>query len=724
MKIKGIFKKTIFRNEENLYTVALFLIKETIEKSLEETSKTITVVGLFPEINMDDSYILLGDITKTKYGKQLQVTEYEICPKETKNEIINFLSSDLFKGVGVKLATSIYNYFKENTINLILENPNDLLKISGITKAKATTIYETLREYSASHEIITYLNKLGFSVNIGVSIYNTYKSETIKVIEEDIYNILEKVKTINFLDLDKLALKNNIEENDPRRIKALILYIMKNDSNESGNTCINFDTIYKNINKLLFDNIPVEKVQFYLDTLNKEFKVIKQEDLYFLKEIYEAQMNICRRLDLLTNIKTPKQLTTKDLDYAEQLFNITYSPKQKEAIISSLNNKLTVITGGPGTGKTTLVKAITLLYKHNYDNKMTLLAPTGRASKRLNETTLMNASTIHRFLKWNKDTNQFSVNQYNKDNSKFLVIDEFSMVDTLLFDSLLKAIDDDIHIVLVGDYHQLPSVGPGQLLKDIIESGKINTIKLDTIYRQSDNSYINTLSSIVKNKNIENLSLSKKEDFNFIETPNIDTTIVNVCQKALEKNIDCDNIQILAPMYAGIGGIDNLNDKLREIYNKQDGNKNEIITDNVIYRENDKVIQLTNNIDDNVFNGDIGYIKVIYSAKYSASKKDEVHIDFDGNIVCYYNKDLINIKHAYAISIHKAQGSEFNHVIIPLSFSHKRMLYNHLMYTGITRAKKSLILTGDSQMLKYAIDNDFDSNRKTNFKNLLIEKIK
>lgn len=724
MIVKGSFRQKIFRNEESGYTIILFRVNEIIEDD-EDLKKTITVVGYFSDINLDDNYILTGNKITSKYGIQFQIDHYEVCPKETKNEIITFLSSELFKGVGKKLATNIYEVYQDQTIEKILNNKDCLLSIPGITAAKALTIYQTLKDYSSSHEIITYLNSLGLTVKLSLSIYNLYKEEAKKIIEENIYNLLEDFSNVKFDEVDKMAKQLNIEEYDKRRVKAIILYTMRNDSYESGNTCILYNNLYKLVNKQFLDEISNETFIEYLESLKLENKIVIDDEKYFLIELYKAQKNICKRLVHLNNTPLDNSFDDNDISYAENLIQIKYSDKQKEAIKTALNNRVTIITGGPGTGKTTLVKAITLLYRNKHkDKKIALLAPTGRASKRLNETTHMQTSTIHRFLKWNKENNQFSINKYNIDESDLILIDEFSMVDTILLNSLLNGLKKDIHLIIVGDYNQLPSVGPGQVLKDIISSEKINTVKLELIYRQHDNSYINILASTIKSKDITSLDLTKKEDFNFIETNDINNTINIVCKKALDKLINTNNLQVLSPMYGGIAGIDSLNNSLREIYNPQDGKKNEVVINDVTYREKDKVIQLINNIEDNVFNGDIGYIKEITSGKYTASKKDEIIINFEGHMVNYQYKDLINIKHAYTISVHKSQGGEFNHVVIPLSYNHKRMLYNNLLYTGVTRAKKSLILVGSKEMLEYAINNDYDSNRLTNLKKMIIESIK
>ena len=340
-----------------------------------------------------------------------------------------------------------------------------------------------------------------------------------------------------------------------------------------------------------------------------------------------------------------------------------------------------------------------------------LLAPTGRAAKKMSNSTGLPASTIHRYLKWNKDTNEFMINENNKNIQKLIIVDEVSMIDASLLSALLKGIHSYVKLVLVGDIYQLPSVGPGLCLSDLISSELFNYIPLMYIYRQSENSYIPYLAKDIKNKDLQEEFLNKHDDYNFIISPNneIYNTIKLIVEKGIEKGYTEDNLQILAPMYKGEVGIDNLNKMLCELFNPDRGQA-KITYGDIVYKENDKVLQLVNDADNNVFNGDIGYITKIINRGY---KKDAIIVDFDGNIVNYNKKDLKNIRHAYAISIHKSQGNEFDHVIIPISYHYGNMLYNKLLYTGVSRAKKSLILIGDPKIFYRATFNDYGSRRKT-----------
>ncbi len=394
----------------------------------------------------------------------------------------------------------------------------------------------------------------------------------------------------------------------------------------------------------------------------------------------------------------------------------------------SLKNRITVITGGPGTGKTTIVKAIIEAYKSinkisdsEVEEKIASLAPTGRAAKRLSESTGLLSSTIHRFLKWNKENNEFGINEFNKVFHKLIIIDEASMIDINLFASLLKGLTDDIQIILVGDYNQLPSVGPGQVLKDIIESNVIPIIELDLLYRQDEESYIPILSNEIKNNCVDNF-LQPHDDYQFLKcnSDSIKSNLCHIAKQIIDKGYNYKNFQIMAPTYLGLNGIDILNKTLQDVFNPNDGSKKEYKSGNITYRENDKVLELVNMPDDNVFNGDIGIIEEIIPATISESKREEIYINFDGNIIKYLPKDLNKIKHGYAISIHKSQGSEFDVVIIPLCMSYNRMLYRKLIYTGITRAKKKLILIGDPNAFIRGVQNNAEYKRKTNLKEKLL----
>lgn len=712
--IKGIYSRKIFASD-NGYIIGLFKVESTDEEDLNEyINKTITFTGYFHELLLDDNYTLEGElVVHPRYGHQYQVTNYERLLPTDNEGIIEFLSSSLFKGIGVKLAKRVVDTLGNDAINKITSDPSCLLMTPKITKKQADMIYTTLKTYGSSSEIIVSLTELGFTMKEALTIYHKYHDATISIINDNIYGLIEELD-IGFIKIDKVAYELGINHDDERRIKASIIHILKDISFKTGSTYLSLDEIKNNVLKYL--NFYIEEYDFniFLNSLVDENKVVEESGRYYLKKYYDAEVSITNFLRVLTMIKNKNVNIEEYLTDLEDKYNITYNNEQKEAIRSAINNNIVIITGGPGTGKTTIIKAIIEVYKtmHNLSHKdlitdMSLLAPTGRASKRISETTNYPATTIHRFLKWNKEKDEFAVNETNKDNSKLIIIDEVSMIDTLLLDNLLKGLNTNIKLVLVGDYNQLPSVSPGQTLKDLIDSNSIKTVFLNKLYRQSEDSYIPRLASEIKDGLITKHTNNEYSDYEFIETSSYN--VMNVVKENIKLMPDA---QVMAPMYAGINGIDNLNIEIQSILNPKT-NQAEIKYGDVIYRVNDKVLQLVNLPDMDVYNGDIGIIEEI--------EGKEITINFDGNYVSYKLKDLNMIKHAYAISIHKSQGGEFDHVIIPIVREYSRMLYRKLIYTGITRAKKKLILIGSIDALNTAINNNSEQIRKTTLKKRLMD---
>ncbi|HIS91364.1 MAG TPA: ATP-dependent RecD-like DNA helicase [Candidatus Faecisoma merdavium] len=718
--IKGNYRKSIFTSDKG-YVIGLFKIKETDNEELKiYINKIITFTGYFHELNLDDMYIFKGDVVEhPKYGLQFNVVEYERLKPADEDGLVAFLSSDLFKGIGERLAKSIVDTLGKNVLDEILKDESCLLLVPKMTSKKAHTIYETLMKYEESHQIIVYLTELGFNMKDALDIYNTYKSETIIHIEHNPYCLTD---FISFLKVDEIALKLNIDAFDERRIKACIIYMMRNLLFTNSDTYLEYDEILESVFNYLKIDLNIDDFDLYLEELINENKIILLDNKYYLKEMYDSEINIINTIKYLENKKIDKLFLDNRIEELERVNNIKYNDKQKVAIKKSLENNITIITGGPGTGKTTIIKAICELYQNifklSYEeltNRIALLAPTGRASKRMSESTNLPASTIHRFLKWNKETNEFLVNEYNKNDHHLIIVDEVSMIDLNLLDSLFKGLTKNIKLVLVGDHHQLPSVGPGNILKDLIESDLIDTTYLDTLYRTDENSYITTLAHEIKDNNLSDSFLETKGDYTFLKCHSIKDNLKNLCLQLIAKGYDYKRVQIMAPMYAGVNGIDNLNKELQNIFNPKT-NQNEIKYGDVIFRENDKILQLVNLPEENIYNGDIGIIKNIVKIE----NKTFIYIDFDGNLVKYETKDLNKITHGFVISIHKSQGSEFEVVIMLISNSYKRMLYKKLIYTGITRAKRKLILVGDPDAFLYAVNNNSEKNRKTN----LLEQLK
>lgn len=725
--IKGNFKRSIYRSD-NGYIIGLFKIKETNSSNLEEyINHTITFTGYFHELIEEETYLFSGNIVEhEKYGTQFQVENYERILPEENDAIIEFLSGGLFKGIGEKTAEKIVNYLGKDTLNIIIENPNNLLLIPTITKRQIDTLHNTLLDYQSSYKTIVFLNEIGFSTRDSLLIYNKYKDKTEIVLNDNIYLLSEDIEEITFKKVDIIALKNQVKRNDIRRIAAGIIYVLNEVCNTIGHSYLLKDEIILYLTRALNIDLTLAEIDQSLENLARDLKIINIDEKYYLTKMYEAEDNIAKRCGYLMRAKEHQdkklEVTIREI---EKNFGYFYNEEQLEAIKLSYMKNILIVTGGPGTGKTTIINTICELYRQmnklSYDKlaeRIALLAPTGRASKRISESTNLSASTIHRFLKWNKESNKFGINEYHKSSVDFVIIDEFSMVDTYLFDSLLKGLRYDTKIILVGDYNQLPSVGSGQLLKDMIESESLHVVKLKQLYRQKENSNIINLAYQINENKLDQTIFNQTDDLTFIPIPQnkVVEEIVNIASNYTDND---QKLQILAPMYKGINGIDNINISLQNVFNPESKSKKEIIINNVVYRENDKVIQLSNMPDENIFNGDIGYIETIKNGS-----KKEIYINFDGNIVRYTPANFQKFKHAYAISIHKSQGSEFDTVIIPLVNNYGKMLYRKLIYTAVTRVKKKLYLIGEIEALEKAIQNNDSNIRRTTLKKFIIDNIK
>lgn len=717
---QGVITKTIFKSDNN-YMVLLFkVLKNDLDDSYN--NKTITITGYFYDTLENTNLEVIGELTKhLKYGMQLNVSSYKVIVAEDKNSIIKFFTSDLFKGIGEAKALKIYEALGDDAISKIKSDSGVLDSIESLSKKNKETIKNKIEEMDNSSEIILKITDLGFSIKESTLIYKYYKEETLSILENNLYDIYYDLEKISFQKVDLIARKNNYLKDDIRRIEAGIIETMNVLSFETGNTIQTKNEIF-NFLKIIINYLIPEDL--FLDCLNSLIKKLKIMDLgldnYELLIYYEADNNIVKRLTYLKNkpdtlIKETK--LDKMINNLENVYNIKYDDKQKEAIKLAFLKNFLIISGGPGTGKTTIIKSIVSMYEDFYSkDDIVLLAPTGRASKRIMEATNYPASTIHRFLKWNKDINRFQVNEYNKSDCKIVIVDEVSMLDTILFSSLLKGLKFDTILIMVGDANQLPSVSPGNILKDLIESEVFSVVELNTLYRQKKGSNIIELAHDVNLGEVNYNLFNKSDDLFFYKASSIDikenlTIIINKL-----KTSDYLSYQIMAPMYKTLNGINNLNKCMQELLNPKESNKNEMIINDCLYREGDKVLQLMNMPDDNIYNGDIGIIIEINNIL------KEITIDFDSNIVTFNSSNFQNFTLGYVISIHKSQGSEFNTVVIPILNEYGRMLYKKLIYTGITRAKNKLILLGEVNALNQSVINEKENNRKTNLVNKIKER--
>ncbi len=717
--IKGNVTKLLYESSTG-YKVGLFKVKECEGEDVRPyPNKTITFTGNFMPLNTEMNYMFVGKIVNhPRFGVQFQVESYESSLPSDIDGIVMYLSSGIFKGIGPKTAKAIVDTFKDETINEIKNGNPYLSRIKGMNEKKAKELTKKILEFDKDQEIIIEFNKLGFTTEECLKIVNKYKSRCFDILENNIYLLSED---INFLKLDKVFLKLH-EEVDNVRIDALIKYCIKNICYQRGDTLVSRESLYLEMSKFFSEQLDSK---LFLSHVND---MIDSEDIAIVgeyittNEFYETEANIASTINFLSKISDGYKIESinKRIDDYEKKNNIVFNEIQKEAIRGSLINNVFIITGGPGTGKTTIIKAVVDIYEElNPDieaKDITLLAPTGRAAKRMAESVKRKASTIHKFLKWNKESKEFSVNRYNPVDTKLVIIDEASMVDIFLFNSLLDGLGARVKIILVGDSGQLPSISPGNVLADLLDVN-IPGRYLNEIYRTKKGSYIIPFAKDIRERK-EFLEIDNDyEDFKFITSPDIliKKYVQQIVSQVKDKDISIEDFQVLVPMYKGENGIDNINILMQSVFNPESPNKNEIIIRDTIYREGDKVIQLVNDVDNNIYNGDIGYIKRIINAKEAL-----IEIDYSGNKVLYKRGKFDEFTHSYAISVHKSQGSEYDHVLVLIPSNMKRMLYNKLIYTAVTRAKKSLILIGTLESLNYAIQTEYSVNRITSLKTFFL----
>lgn len=712
--IKGTVDAILFQNNDNFYTV---IKVDTIETN-ESFGNLPTVVGFFPNIVEGDVYNFKGQVVEhPRYGKQLKADTFEKEVPQTKDAIITYLSSDLFKGIGKKTAQNIVNTLGENAINDIMSDASVLEKVSNLPKKKQKQIADQINANQESEKIMIRLHDLGFGPKLSMAIYQFYQSDTLQVLENNPYQLVYDVKGIGFQKADILARNNGIAFNDQERLKAGLLYTLEEECIKQGHTYLSNDYIIDVTQQILSNKqqgeaIEQQQLEDVLQNLSEESKLILDNHRVAIPSLYYSELKSVQNLYRIQTYKNKlKEIEQSDLQLhigeIEDSNNVNYAPSQKEALQTAINSKIMLLTGGPGTGKTTVIKGIVELYAEihglslNYsdyqddDYPVVLAAPTGRASKRLQESTGLEAMTIHRLIGWNQDTQPEDILD-NEIKAKLIIIDEMSMVDTWLFHQFLSAVPLDAQVVFVGDEDQLPSVGPGQVFKDLIDSKAIPRVNLTEVYRQQDGSSIIDLAHRMKHG--EPIDISQRyHDRSFINcgVEQIPSVVEKVVSSAVNKGYDMSDIQVLAPMYKGSAGIKRLNQVLQDILNPKEDDTREIEFGDIKFRKGDKVLQLVNRPNDNIFNGDIGVIVGIFWAKENALNKDVLVVDFEGNEITFTRQDLLELTHAYCTSIHKSQGSEFPIVIMPIVKQYFRMLQRPILYTGLTRAKQSLVLLGD-----------------------------
>lgn len=714
----GIIKQVRFYSEETKFIVCLI--------DSEQEDKPITATGYMTYANPQDKYRFQGEyIIHPKYGKQFQIQSYEVVLADDESEIIRYLSSSLFKGIGEKQATAIVEALGKDTLSKIKENDHVLDSIRGMSENKKKIITEVLNSQSFDHEVLSFFMGHGISTRYLASIQAVYQERTLDILQNNPYQMIDDIEGIGFKIADDLALKIGVDPLDDHRIQAAILYALKEACYQDGSTYHSYEDIYYYFKRIIY-NVTKEQFDDSLLSLIDNRKIIQEKERYYPSQLYDSEMIIARSFQrwLHSPLETyeSEEVDAMIFQLQEQL-SIVYDDLQKNAIELFLRESAMILTGGPGTGKTTLVEAMMKLYtKLNPDLKIALVAPTGRASKRLSEVTGLEACTIHRLLKWDLHTNTFAINEDHPLDYDLLVIDEFSMVDSFLFSRLLSASRKVKKILMIGDDQQLPSVGPGHVLKDLLECELIPTVQLTRIYRQSQKSGIIELAHHIRNNQYDESLFKKYKDIYFQPCLSYDIVsyVKKIVTKAIEEGYDSSDIQVLAPMYNGVAGIDALNDCLQELLNPKDEYKNELRVGKRLYREGDKILQLKNRVDDNIFNGDIGILEEIHYKDNFEYLSDTMIVNFDGEYVEYTPNDFYTMTHAYCMSIHKSQGNEFKIVIMPVVKDYSIMLKKNLIYTGLTRAKQSLFVLGQPQAMKFAIENSHDERRKTTLKEKIL----
>ena len=709
----GYIKKIRFYSESSNYIVALI--------EVEQEDKLITMNGYMNNFNDYEKYAFIGDYEiHPKYGKQFKLSEYRIIYAKESEEIIKYLSSPLFKGIGKALATQIVNTLGEECLEKIKEDKHNLDLVRGMTEKRREIIYEALTNGDYDQEVMQFFMGHGISLkNLGL-IQAYYQEKTLEILQNNPYQLVEDIDGIGFKTADELALKTGGTLDNPNRIKAGIIYSIKQYGFNTGSTYCYLDEIKIMFSKIIYN---IEEVSFneYLDELIDEGLIIQRGDKYYYFEMDEAEKNIAEYLKIRIN-KSDELFDEKEVERLltnyEKTQGICYAAKQKEALNYFLKSSCMILTGGPGTGKTTIVQALLKVYSVLYpDDRIGLVAPTGRAAKRLTELTGIYACTIHRLLKWDLHSNTFAMNKSNPLDLDVLIIDEFSMVDCLLLSKLFEAGRGINKVLFIGDYHQLPSVAPGNILQDLMEAG-VKTIELDEIFRQAKDSGIIQLAHHIIHNEIENMDLFEQyRDINFFPCINYDVVknVKIIVKKAIDEGYDTNDIQVLVPMYQGVAGIDALNDALQDVFNPIDEFNDSYQIGRKEYRVGDKILQLKNRPDDDVFN-DIGTLVEICRKDNFEYLQDTLIVDFDGNFVEYTSNTFNTITHAYCMSIHKSQGNEFKIVIMAVLSDYYIMLRRNLLYTAITRAKQSLFILGNSKAFMHGLANYQDSRRKTSLK--------
>lgn len=730
--INGSVRAVFFQNPANFYKVMLIAIEET-NSPYEEPE--IVVTGSFGDILEGETYQFFGDLVDhPRYGRQFQVSTYKKVKPTSENGLVDYLSGDAFPGIGKKTAEKIVDILGPDAIEIIMNDPSRLSEVPGLTKKRQQTLQEGIRENYGMEQMIVSLHEYGFGSQLAMTIYQLYKGDTLELIEEDPYRLIEDIEGVGFKRADLLAERLGISADAPVRLRAAVQFELLQNSMSEGNTYMEAEDLLKAVIETLENSRSVEispqMVADQIIQLTEENKIQQEETKIFDNSLCFAEMGIAtsikRLLSRKKRIRYDEEQIQDLIKALEKSNGMSYGPSQIKAMKEAICSPLFILTGGPGTGKTTVVNGLVSLFAalndlsldvndyHDEVFPILLAAPTGRAAKRMNETTGLPASTIHRMLGLT-GLEKTSIEEVQELEGGILIVDEMSMVDTWLANTLLKSIPTNMQVIFVGDKDQLPSVGPGQVLHDLLQVEEIPSCELTEIYRQENDSSIIPLAHSIKNGILPKDFQENQKDRSFFSCNayQVEHLIRQIVEKAQAKGFTAQDIQVLAPMYRGVAGIDNLNKMMQEVFNPNEtGTRKEVKWNDKVYRIGDKVLQLVNEPELNVFNGDMGTITGIIYAKDHEDKVDKLVISFDQTEVTYQRSEWNKITLSYCCSIHKSQGSEFKMVILPMVQQYFRMLQRNLLYTAITRSQEKLILLGESGAFQRAAENE-GTNRKT-----------
>jgi exodeoxyribonuclease V alpha subunit len=718
--LEGVLERITFYNEENGFLIG--------KLKGNDGKDEIAVVGKAPKVQCGETLVLSGSWTMhPKHGKQFSFDTFESKLPASAYGIRKYLASGLIHGIGKTYAKKIVDHFGADTLRIISEESARLREIEGIGSMRAKSIKQAWEEQKAVREVMMFLQTYGVTDALCLRLVRKYGNEAKTILESDPYRIIREVKGIGFKTADRIALNLGLASNGPPRIDAGILHTMQECEDQGHTHFERREIALQAIELLQAESLEVES---RVDALLSQGEVVESKPEWIqLPSTSRAEVSLAQSLNFLLKGKSslPPIIIEKAIKWAQAKAGFTFADAQTDAIRQALSSKVSVLTGGPGTGKTTILRSLVSILRAK-KAKIFLTAPTGRAAKRMSESTSHFAQTVHRLLKFDPSQGGFSVNEHNPLVCDYLIMDESSMLDVRLAAALIRALPANSHLLLVGDSDQLPSVGSGNVLKDLIDSKELAVTRLEVTFRQADDSGIVGLAhSILSGRAVmptplESVSsLPRNHDVHFIraETPEECVRVVCELYKRILPNSFGINpksdLQVLAPLHRGVGGIGNLNDQIRDAIN---ANGATYMLGCLLFREGDKVIQTRNNYDKDVYNGDLGSIEKVDSLN------GVLEINFDGRLVKYERMEVADLHPAYAISVHKSQGSEYPVVIFPLLKQHFMMLQRNLVYTGLTRAKKKVVFVGDPAAYAMAIRNNKTLERQTDLIRKLKEKLK